>query len=320
MSKRMSNSLSLIDSAHGGEGWIERGTLHIQELGNIWACCGVTKESSNLRHVLLRRPGKEIENKTSASDLLWTDILDPVKAREQHDNLANIYREHGVIVDYIEGEYERFPNLMFVRDLFTMTPQGAILSRMASDIRKGEEQLVAKKLIDLKIPIIATPFNDMLLEGPDIVIINEDLVFLGMGIRTNLRALDYIEIILKEMGFTEIVKIQTTYGCGHLDGVFNILTPKTAVLVPKRASYLLYSYLKRHGFDIIELSNTHEVDKYMAINFVSIDQETILINKGSTDCLKIYQNHNVRCIEVDVSELMKGGGAVHCLTGVIHRN
>jgi len=27
----------------------------------------------------------------------------------------------------------------------------------------------------------------------------------------------------------------------------------------------------------------------------------------------------VTCIEAEVDELMKGGGSVHCMTGVVHR-
>jgi N-dimethylarginine dimethylaminohydrolase len=309
-----------IDSAHGGNGWYERELLHSQEIGAVWENCGVWSETSQLRHVLLRKPGKEIENIHSASEILWTNIMNPSKAIEQHQSLSEIYRKHGVKIDYIDDdEAQYYPNIMYMRDLFTMTPQGAILSRMASEKRKGEEVIVAKKLAEMKIPILITPINDMILEGPDIVIVNPDLAFIGVGLRTNQSAANYVSFILKQMGFSEIIMIQTTYGCGHLDGVFNLLNSKHAVIVPRRASYLVYEYLKRHGFSIIELSNLFEVDSLMSINFVSINQETVIMNKGAKDTVAIYEKSKVKCIEVDVSELTNGGGSVHCLTGVLKR-
>ncbi|MBO8164922.1 MAG: hypothetical protein H0Z34_14585 [Brevibacillus sp.] len=310
----------VVDSAHGGLGWVERTNNHIDELGKIWRKCGVLSETDTLKHVLLRRPGKEIENIVDVDAVLWTSRMDPDKARYQHDLLVETYRDNGVTVDYIEDEKaNEFPNIIYVRDTFTMTPQGAIVSRLASEVRSGEEQIVSKTLADLEIPIIACAHSNMFLEGPDIVLVNPDLAFLGVGLRTNHEAVDFVSYLLKLQGVSEIKIIQSTYGCGHLDGVFNLINSRYAALVPRRASYEIYSTLKRHGYSIIELSNINEVDEKMSINFVCINNETILINKGANDAISKYRACGVNCIEIDVAELMKGGGSIHCLTGVVRR-
>ncbi|MEH7123899.1 arginine deiminase family protein [Bacillus sp. JJ1773] len=311
---------SIVDSAHGGEGWVGRKENHTEEIGTIWGKFGLSSETDVLKHVLLRRPGKEIENIEDPNSVLWTSIMDVEKARFQHDQLAQVYRENGVKVDYIIDEKaDYFPNIIFVRDTFTMTSQGAILSRLASQVRAGEEQILAKTLSQLGMPIIASAHNNMILEGPDIVIVNPDLAFLGIGLRTNDEAVKFVYNLLKLQGITEIKVIQTTYGCGHLDGVFNLINSKNAALVPRRASYEIYSTLKRHGYTIIELTNLTEVDEKMSINFITINDEAIVINKGAKDSIGKYRSCGVNCIEVDLTELMKGGGSVHCLTGVIRR-
>lgn len=309
-----------VDSAHGGNGWVGRERFHIDEIGEIWSNCGVTSETDELRHVILRKPGKEICNIVEPSSVLWTNTMDSNKAIYQHEQMAQIYRNYGVEVSYIaDNEAEKFPNILYVRDTFSMTPQGAIISRLASKVRSGEERIVSSVLAKNGIPIIATPFQNMKLEGPDILIVNADLVFLGVGLRTNIEAVGYVSEILKAQGFSDIVIIQTTYGCGHLDGVVNILNSKNAVVIPKRASYILYETLKKHGYSIIELTNIEEVDMFMSINFVCINEETILINKGAKESNRLYEKCGVKCIEVDVSELMNGGGSIHCMTGVIWR-
>ncbi|MCM3039599.1 arginine deiminase family protein [Paenibacillus motobuensis] len=313
--------MKIVDSAHGGKGWVERGMYHQSDIGLIWSNCGVFSETDELKHVLLHRPGQEIENIRDHNEVLWTEILDSKRAREQHDNMAEIYKQNNVIVDYIDAEdlSNNYPNLYFCRDLFTMTPQGAIISRLASKVRAGEELLAAKKMMQLDIPIIATAHGDMYLEGPDVVIVNQDLVFIGIGIRTNIQAAHFVEKLLKIQGFSEIIFIQTTYGCGHLDGVFNLINAKHAAIVPKRASYEIYSNLKRHGFSILDLNNKQEVDEGMSINFVPLNSETILINSLPREAIKSYESLGIECIQVDVSELMKGGGSVHCMTGVLRR-
>ena len=309
-----------IDSAHGGEGWRPRKTTNIDELGKIWKSCGVVSETDELKEVLMRRPGKEILKVDEPSKYLWTKKMDLEKAQFQHDNIAEIYRNLGVKVNYIDDKRaEEYPNIIFMRDTFTMTSQGAIISRLASEARAGEEVIVAEKLSFLGVPIIATAHGEMNLEGPDIILVNKDLAFLGIGIRTNMKAVQFVKMLLEMQGYTEVKIIQTTYGCGHLDGVINILNSKYAALVPQRASYEMYQTLKRHGYKIIDLDNITEVDQCMAINFVPINQETIVMNKGTKDTIRKYQDCGIECIEVDVSELMNGGGAIHCMTGVIER-
>src|SRR3712207_3461843 len=86
------------DAAHGGEGWRSREETTAEELGSIWAACGVTSECGTLRAVLMHRPGEEIDGVTDAAATLWHDLLDPARARDQHDQLADLYRAHGVDV------------------------------------------------------------------------------------------------------------------------------------------------------------------------------------------------------------------------------
>ena len=82
------------DASHGGEGWESRHATTRDEIGSIWLECGVTSECGTLRSVLMHRPGEEIENISDASAALWHDILDPARARDQHDRHASQYHVH----------------------------------------------------------------------------------------------------------------------------------------------------------------------------------------------------------------------------------
>lgn len=64
----------------------------------------VTNEIKPLRKVLLHRPGEELLNLTplTLDELLFDDIPDLVKARKEHDRFAEILRENGVEVVYLE--------------------------------------------------------------------------------------------------------------------------------------------------------------------------------------------------------------------------
>jgi arginine deiminase len=68
----------------------------------------------------MHRPGPEIDGITDAAGALWHDLVDPARARYQHDCLADLYRAHGVAV-YELGEVALDkPNSYFCRDVFAM--------------------------------------------------------------------------------------------------------------------------------------------------------------------------------------------------------
>lgn len=307
------------DAAHGGENWQPRSSNMRQELGTIWADCGATTEYGTLQKVLLHRPGKEIEKIDDPESVLWSERLDPQLAREQHDSLAESYRTLGVEVVYLKDSPGALPNQYFVRDLFTMTPQGAIIARPASVVRAGEERIVANTLAQEGVPILLSVHSGGTFEGPDLVFVDDSVAFVAFGLRTNAIGAQQVAEVLESMGI-DVIKVQTTYGCGHLDGVMNIVGHKVAVLYPTRVSFVVYETLRRLGYRIVDLPDPREADIGMAINMVAISPEAVLMPAGNPKTKSTLEGEGIKCHEVNVSELMKGGGAVHCMTGILKRN
>lgn len=308
------------DSAHGGPGWKDR-LPSTETRSQTRAKYGVVYEWGKLESVLLHRPGEEINTVTNPALALWSDFIDLALAREQHDALAELYKKCGIEVNYVSVDTPDLskPNLYFVRDLVTLTPFGAILSRPASIVRAGEELIINRTLDLLNIPVILGAFGEATLEGSDILLVNSDLAFVGYGLRTNDKGADLAVSLLKNMGYDAVVKVQTTYGCGHLDGVVSILGRDLALLYPTRVSFLIYETLKRHGYRILDLPDQREAEIGMAINIVPLESNCVVIASNNSITRGLLTRSGVECFEIDVSELMKGGGAVHCMTGVLKR-
>ena len=47
-------------AAYGGDNWSPREASHAQEIGHIWAGCGIDSEWRRLESVLLHCPGEEL--------------------------------------------------------------------------------------------------------------------------------------------------------------------------------------------------------------------------------------------------------------------
>jgi N-dimethylarginine dimethylaminohydrolase len=149
----MADSDSTFDaSAYGGEGWQPRLRSHGEEIGEVWADCGIDSEWARLRTVLLHRPGDEL---TASADPTAVQMLAPLDlglAQAQHDAIAEAYRAAGTTVHYVDPAEAPPPNQMFCADLVFLTPEGAILARPASTVRAGEERHLARRLADLGVP------------------------------------------------------------------------------------------------------------------------------------------------------------------------
>ena len=308
------------DSPHGGEGWVGReGTLR-SDLGPIWAECGVPAEYGRLRSVLMHRPGPEIEEIADYRAALWLAPIDPGKAREQHDGLRAIYEAHGITVNLLGEANPEKPNSYFCRDVFCMTLDGAIISRMASASRAGEERVAAAALARLGVPIAATISGDGLYEGADVVIANEDLVFVGQGMRSNRSGAEQVADAFRRSGVPQVEIVQIPYGCGHIDGTLNVIDRDLALVMPTQLSYVVYETLRRNGFRIVDLPDMAEARGGMALNLVPLAPSVVVMPAGNPLTRAALERECVEVFEAEIDELMKGGGAVHCMTGVIHRD
>jgi arginine deiminase len=307
-------------SGHGGVGWVPRlGSLR-EDRELVWSAFGVASECGKLRSVLLHRPGREIEAITDAASVLWIDALCAERAQEQHDALAALYRSYGVVVNYVEDVAGAKPNLYFMKDTFAMTPEGAILSRPASSVRAGEERVVARALSQLGVPIILSVHGSGTFEGADLMIVNDDLALIGQGLRTNEAGARQAEHLLRGIGFGEVARVQLNDDCMHLDCGLSIVDRDLALIHASQMSFPLRDTLKRHGFRIVEVPDMSETTMGLSMNVVALEPGLVTMPAHRPLTKALLEEAGVTCLEVDVSELMKGGGAVHCLTGVIQRD
>lgn len=316
----MSVDLEIIKpSALGGAGWAPRvGSLR-DDKHTIWAGFGAFSECGTLRAVLLHRPGPEVDAVLDPRSALFLERVDGARAREQHDQLADLYRAHGVIVHYVETE-RATPNLYFMQDTFAMTPDGAMLSRPASRVRAGEERIAARALAHIGVPIVLSVHGTGTFEGADLKILNEDVALIGLGLRTNRVGAQQVAHVLQSIGFREVINVELNENCLHLDCALSIVGRNVALIDLERIAPMTYEILRRHGFRIVEMPNRREADTGMAINMVALAPGLVVMPAGNFRTKHALEAAGIECLELEISELMKGGGAIHCMTGVVQRD
>ena len=309
-----------LTAAYGGTKWSARTAPLREELPALWGDWGAASECGTLRAVLLRRPGPELDRvEDFDAAQMRADVL-PAVARAQHDALADAYRAHGVAVHYVERTRPDKPNAMFMRDLMLMTPEGAIVARPASTVRAGEERFVAEALARLGVPILLTVHGGGTFEGADVSWVDRDLCFLAEGLRTNREGADQVERTLREIGVREVVRVGLPYGAMHLDGLLNFPDRDLAAVWPRRTPYRIVQTLRERGFRLVEVTDEAEAQACLPLNFVALVPGVVLMPAGGDRLRAAYEAAGVVCHTVDIAELVKAGGGIHCLTGFLKRD
>ena len=301
-----------------GERWFPKETDFIEDMPLYWGDWGVASEVDTLKAVLMRRPGKEIESFDAEAVRFSDEPIDIELMRMQHDAVADVYRQNGVAVYYVEEQREDRPNAVFCRDLVFMTPEGAILTRPGMAARRGEERYVAKALADLGVPIIKTVSGDGMFEGANAMWVDRHTCVVSTGSRCNQSGYEQVKNELERMGVT-VYHMQQPYSNIHIDGIMNPASNDIIMLHASQIPYDIVDMLKKKGYKILEVPSQTELREHFSCNFVALEPGRILMPEGSPRAQELLEKNGIKVQTINVSEIIKGKGALHCITAFLKR-
>lgn len=301
-----------------GERWFPKESSFDEDMPLYWGDWGVASEVDELKAVLMRRPGKEIENFNS-NEVRYRENVDVELFRKQHDDLAQIYKDHGVKVYYVEEQRDDRPNAVYCRDLMFMTPEGAIITRPGMAARRGEERYIAQALAKIGVPIVRTINGDGIFEGANAMWVDRYTVILATSSRTNRSGYEQVEYELKRMGVQDILHMQIPYSNIHIDGLLNFASNDIVMIHAQQVPYDVCDVFRRKGIKILEAPSTKEVVETLGCNFVALKPGLVIQPENNPMCKELLEDNGIEVISLEMSEFLKGRGAVHCSTAFLKR-
>ena len=300
----------------GGPGFRPRQSPHAAELGRRWAPFAVCSEVAPLRAVTLSVPGVELAQIDDPDAVLMIGRPDLATLTAERAALAAAYVAAGVAVIDAAPPVPPPPNFLFQRDLYWMTPEGAVLARMAAEQRAGEERLMAAILAGLGVPILLSPRGLATFEGADALWLNPHTVLLGVGRRTNAAAVAQIEPLLRAMGVR--LRVGALHpGVQHTLGSVNLLDEGLAAVLSDRLHPDLRAQL--HDHHLIELPADGETLGGRAMNFVTLSPGKVLMPADCPRTADRLAAHGVEVVTVGISQYLLAAGGMGCATGILHR-
>lgn len=301
-----------------GERWFPKETTSEEDMKELWGDWGCSSEVDTLKAVLMRRPGKEVENFVASDVRFSEEKLDVDLMRKQHDDVAAAYSSFGAKVYYVDEMREDRPNAVFCRDLVFMTPEGAIIARPAMEARRGEERYVTQALAKIGVPILRTVSGNGFFEGANAMWVDRHTCVLSTGVRCNRSGFEQVKSELNRMG-VEVYHMQQPYSNIHIDGIMSPISDDKILIHASQVPYDIVDLLKKKGYLIIEAPSRSEVRDTYAANFVVLEPNNILIAEGNYRTIELLEKHGVKVTTMNISEIMKGKGSLHCITAFLKR-
>ena len=286
---------------------------------------GIDSEYKKLKEVLLYKPGPEIEDIDNPEDVLYVKKIKYAGIHEEYEHLLALYRSLNINIHMIDPagldfEDKRYLfNMMYTRDLLFMTPEGAIVAKMGTDIRKNEIRFAEKALRDFNIPVIDKIDRDNTFEGADAVWVNRNLVLIGVGNRTNHGGFLHVRDVLKDIGI-DCEPVPAPKSVVHLLGAVQLVDTYLALVRTASVCEKVIGLLKENQIDIVEIPENDEVRNKHSLNIVTVAPREVIMSENCPDTKKIFESCGIGIVaELMTEQLINGGGGIACATGILSR-
>lgn len=236
---------------------------------------GLNSEYKALRSVLLYKPGREIHQYPVPSEIEHLRKIDHNQIATEFDHIIKTFQGFNINVILIDdtplsNDRKYLYNMMYCRDLMFITPAGAIVGNMANSSRKEEILYAQKTLNDNNIPVLHVIEGEGRFEGADALWVNDKLVILGVGNRTNNEAFGQIKKVLGKIGVGCVALPSCQTKTQHLLGTVQFVDNDMVLVRHEICDNAVIEFLEKKHFTIIRIPENIEVTTRQAMNIVCI--------------------------------------------------
>ncbi|MFP6743424.1 MAG: arginine deiminase family protein [Alphaproteobacteria bacterium] len=291
--------------------------------GRQWGC---DNDVGQIRLILMHRPGNEMKVIDPSKRIAATggfgdvergwywqsDVIPPMaELHAQHDALVATLRAEGAEVVFLDEVEDDGIKSVYTRDSSFAVKGGAIVTRLARTIRRGEEAHVSKTLANLGMPILRTIHGEGMVEGGSFAWLNSETAVIGRSICVNDTGIRQVAQVLEEQGVELLVVDMGGYHI-HIDGALCMLDKDVAIIDPNQLPYWFLKRLEAMGIRTIE---TTPADSSWIINCLAVSPGRVIMPPGATNqTMDNLAQAGIDIINLDYDKVALNGGGIHCST------
>ena len=275
-------------------------------------------EFGRLRRVVLRSPetvfgASQIEQWRA---LNFTGVPDAEQARAQYLALRDLIAASGAEVEECPADEGLTLDAIYVRDASVVTPHGIVLCRMAKPARHAEPAAQRRFFESRGFRIAGAIEPPGQLEGGDVVWLDERLLAVGRGYRTNDDGIRQLRALLDPAVELVVVPLPHFRGPADVFHLMSIVSPvdrDLAVVYSPLMPVPFREWLCARGIQLVEVPDD-EFDS-MGGNVLAVAPRQCVMLEGTPATRARLEAAGARVSTYEGSEIsLKGGGGPTCLT------
>ena len=244
-------------------------------------------------------------------------------AVNEYDQFLDILRSSGAAIHQLPRNAETTLDSIYARDASIVSPNGLILCRMGKRARQSEPhaQERAFTALDLPVPVCGRIDAPGLLEGGDVVWLDDRTIVVGRGYRTNADGISQLRVLLGES--VDLIEVPLPHWRGesdvmHLMSLISPVDRDLAVVYSRLLPVPFRQLLRDRGYRLVEVPD-EEFDS-MGCNVLALSPSRCVLVSGNTKTRAALEHAGVEVIEYAGTEISaKGAGGPTCLTRPVTR-
>lgn len=289
--------------------------------------CGSQSEVGKIRSILLKHPKNAYISQENI-DVQWKELNysgrpDYVIAETEYEEFVGLLRKEIAEVHYLPLNRETGLDSVYVHDPVIITRAGAVLCNMGKEMRRGEPEAAGAFLSELGIPILGSITGEGRLEGGDVVWLDERILAVGHGYRTNAEGIRQLKELtanfVDEFVTVPLVHWNGPEYCLHLMSLISPVDHDLAVVYSRLMPVPFRNWLLKRGMHLLEVPDSEYGS--MACNVLAIAPRKCIMLFGNPRTRQMLEDHGVEVHEFGGDEISrKGAGGPTCLTRPLLRD
>jgi N-dimethylarginine dimethylaminohydrolase len=283
-------------------------------------------EFGRIARLVLKHPRQAFENAGTVArqwrDLNFTGAPDFALAMAQYDRLVDLLRQSGAEIEFLPMADGTTLDSIYVRDASLVSPAGMILCAMGKAQRSSEPGAQAQAFERIGLPIAGAIRPPGLLEGGDVVWLDERTIVVGRGYRTNDHGIRQLRDLLDARIDVVVVPLPHYRGPTDVFHLMSIISPvdvDLSVVYSPLMPVPFREYLLERGMQFVEVP-ADEFDT-MGANVLAIAPRQCVMVAGNPKTRAELERAGAQVFEYEGTEIsLKGGGGPTCLTRPITRH
>ncbi len=206
---------------------------------------------------------------------------------------------------------------IYTHDPCVISNNGVIICNMGKKSRLPESDAIEKFFNSIQIPILGKIKTPGILEGGDVVWIDNKTIAVGEGYRTNREGIEQLRYLLSDQVETVIsVPIPHWTGpqdCLHLMSNLSPIDHNLYLVYSRLLPVSFRKYLLDENIELIDVPD--EEYESMGCNVLAVAPRKVIMISGNSKTKQLLEKNNVEVYTYDGTEIsIKGAGGPTCLT------